>query len=401
MYLQRVMNDSVWHSLKLLFTGALLLFLINNYFGFDNALTVGEIDRWQVLLHLHSGSIGWITLSAIGIAIWVLTGDRVVDAAYERRVRMLVWAAIIAFAGYVPSFGLAFSRPSGPLVALLPIFGAVSVLVLWAATVFAFGELKNQSPTSTVHVLASGALLTASIGATVGMLFGLERVLGPFLPIEGPDRVGAHAGMMDTYLFLVASAIVEWGLFGLSNRWTKTGLAQALFWMIAAALVPLAFFLNIVEQVLPIFGLLLLVGMGLFLFRVGRHAVTTMPSGAGIRSWSFFGTLWLVAYIGLFVYGVTQNFDFAVMPTWFGMIFAHVGFVGMMTNLIFGVVASRAQAGAGVMPWAEAAALWTTNLGIIAFAAGKIAADVRHGAWIMGIGVVLGVVMLLRRLQAS
>ncbi len=368
MYLQRVTNDSVWHSLKLLFTGALLLFLINIYFGFDNVLTVGEIDRWQVLIHLHGGSVGWITLSAIGIAIWVLTGDRVVDGAYERRVRMLVWAAIIAFAGYVPSFGLAFSRPSGPLVAILPLFGALSVAVLWAATIFAFGELKRQTPTSTVHILASGALLTAAVGGTVGMLFGLERVLGPFLPLEaGEDRVGAHAGMMDTYLFLVASAIVEWGLVGLSKRWTKAGLAQALCWMIGAVLVPIAFFLDIVDQVLPIFGMLLLVGMVIFLARVGRHALTALPSGAGIRSWSFFGTIWLVLYIGLFIYGVSQDFDFAVMPVWFGMVFAHVGFVGMMTNLLFGVVASRAQAGAGVMPWAEAATLWTLPLGSRSF----------------------------------
>lgn len=401
MYLHRVSNDSVWHSLKILFTGALLLFLINIALGFDNAMTTGDIDRWQVLMHLHGGSIGWITLCAIGIAIWVMTGARSVDGAYEQTVRRLVWAAIIAFGGYVPAFGLAFSRPSGPLVALLPTFGALSVLVLWAATVFAFGRLKDQAPTSTVHVLAAGALLTAAIGGTVGMLFGLERLLGEFLPIEGVDRIGAHAGMMDTYLFLVASAIVEWGLFGLGNRWTKAGLAQAICWMVAAALVPIAFFLGVVDQVLPIFGILLLVGMIIFLVRVGWRAVTAMPSGTGIRSWSFFGTLWLVSYIGLFVYGVTQNFDFAVMPAWFGMVFAHVGFVGMMTNLLFGVVASRAQAGAGVMPWAEAAALWTTNLGIVAFAAGKISADVRHGAWIMGLGVVLGVVMLLRRLQAS
>jgi hypothetical protein len=73
MYLQRVKNDSVWQSLKILFMGSLLIFLINIYFGFDNSLTVCDIDRWQSLIHLHSGSVGWITLSTIGFAIWVLT----------------------------------------------------------------------------------------------------------------------------------------------------------------------------------------------------------------------------------------------------------------------------------------------------------------------------------------
>ena len=64
MYLPRVKNDSVWQSLKFLFLGSLLIFLINNLFGFNNALTVGAIPRWIVLIHLHAGSIGWITLSA-------------------------------------------------------------------------------------------------------------------------------------------------------------------------------------------------------------------------------------------------------------------------------------------------------------------------------------------------
>src|SRR3989304_7109304 len=206
MYLPRVKNDSVWQSLKILFMGSLLIFLINIYFGFDNALTVGEIPRWQVLIHLHGGSIGWITLSAIGIAIWVLTGQREVSPAYEGRVRSLTWAAVIVFAGYVPTFGLAFSRPSGFLVGLLPVFGASAVIVLWVSAIFALAQLRNQDVTTTVHVLAAMALLVAAVGATVGMLLGLERAIGRFLPLPEVDRVGAHAGMMDTYLFLIASA---------------------------------------------------------------------------------------------------------------------------------------------------------------------------------------------------
>ncbi len=401
MYLQRVKSDSVWQSLKILFIGALLIFLINIYFGFDNALTVGEIDRWQTLIHLHGGSIGWITLSAIGIAIWVVTGERNVDADYESRVRTLVWAAILIFAGYVPSFGLAFSRPSGFLVTLLPIFGAGSVLVLWVAAIYAFSQFKHQPVVTTVHFLAAGALLTGAIGATVGMLLGLERVIGEFLPLPAGDRVGAHAGMMDTYLFLVASAIIEWSTRKEEKRWTWPGLLQALLWMVAAALVPLGFFLNIVEQILPIFGLMLLVGMVIFLVRYAWRALVNLPRGAGVTSWTFFGALWLIVYMGLFLYAVSAGPDFSALPAWFFATFAHAGFVGMMTNLIMGVVASRGQAGTGVLRWGEAAALWTINLGILVFLGLKIAADVRLGAIVMGVGVLLGVFVLFRRLQAS
>jgi hypothetical protein len=401
MYLQRVKSDSVWKSLKILFMGSLLIFLINIYFGFNNALTVGEINRWQILIHLHGGSIGWITLSAIGIAIWIVTGQRDVDPAYESRVRTLVWAAVLIFAGYVPSFGLAFSRPSGFLVTLLPIFGAGSVLVLWVAAIFAFAQFKHQPVVTTVHFLAAGALLTAAIGATVGMLLGLERVIGEFLPLPASDRVGAHAGMMDTYLFLVASTIVEWALRKGETRWGWAGLLQALLWMVGAALVPIAFFLNIVEQVLPIFGLMLLVGMVIFLARFGWRALAKLPRGAGVTSWAFFGTLWLIIYMGLFMWAVSTGGDFNVLPAWFFGVFAHAGFVGMMTNLLMAVVASRGQAGAAVLPWGEPAALWTINLGIVVFLGLRIAADIRIGAIIMGIGVLLGVFTMFRRLQAS
>lgn len=404
MYLQRVKNDSVWQSLKILFTGALLIFLINIYFGFDNALTVGDIDRWQMLIHLHGGSVGWITLSAIGIAVWLFTGQRDVDAAYASRVRSMVWASVLIFACYVPSFALAFSRPSGFLVALLPFFGAGAVFMLWVAAIWAFRQFGKQPVLTTVHLLSAGALLTAAIGATVGMLLGLERAIGQFLPLPPGDRVGAHAAMMDTYLFLVAACIIEWAIRKEETRWRWPGLAQALLWMVGASLVPLAFFLNIVDQILPIFMLMLVLGMIIFLARYGWRALASVSVRPGMRAWAFFGAIWLVVYMGLFLYLISLiggGADFSQFPPWLAPTFAHAGFVGMMTNLLMGVVASRAQASAGVWPWAEPASLWAINLGLLAFISLKIAADIRHGAIIMGLGVLLGVVTMLRRLQAG
>ncbi len=401
MYLPRVKNESVWRSLKILFMGTLFIFLINILFGFDNSFRTGEIARWQTLVHLHAASIGWITLSAIGIAIWVVTGTRDVDAGYERFVRNLTWAAVIIFALYVISFGLAFSRPSGFLVALLPIFGSLSVLTLWVSAVFAFGQFRKQPVVTTVHFLIAGALLTAAIGATVGMLLGLERVIGEFLPLPPGDRVGAHAAMMDTYLFLVASAIVEWALRKEETRWSWPGLLQALLWMVGAALVPLAFFINMVDQILPLFGMMLILGMVIFLVRYGWRALVHLPRGRGIKSWSFFGTIWLILYLLFFLWVVSSGADFEALPFWFGALFVHIGFVGMMTNLLMGVVASRAQDGANVMSWGEPAAFWTINLGLLAFFILKISADIRVGAAVMGIGILLGVFTMFRRLRAS
>ncbi|NIV40458.1 MAG: hypothetical protein GWN58_66980, partial [Anaerolineae bacterium] len=93
----------------------------------------------------------------------------------------------------------------------MPIFGALAVLVLWVSAFYAISQLGQQTGVTPAQILITGALLVAAIGATVGMLLGLERVIGQFLPLpQGEDRVGAHAGMMDTYLFLVASSMIEW-----------------------------------------------------------------------------------------------------------------------------------------------------------------------------------------------
>ncbi len=402
MIVNRVRNDSVWSSLRILFIGSALLFLINNYFGFTNSLTVGEIPRANLLIHLHAGSIGWITLSAIGVAIWVLTGDREVSPAYESRIRRLVWAAVIVFALYIPNFWLAFSRGSGTLLSLLPIFGAAAVIVLWISAIYALNQLRNQSVMTTVQILAAGALLVAAIGATVGMLLGMERAIGRFLPLPEGDRVGAHAGMMDTYLFLVAAAIIEWFTTeDRKERWSIAGLIQGLAWAVGASLVPIAFFTNSVPVLLPVFLLLLLIGMVIFLVRMAWRAVLAGPVAEGGKSWAFFGTIWLVVFMGLFLFAVSQGPDMAAMPSWFGAVFVHSGFVGMMTNLLLAVLAARAWSSRDVLSWGEPTAMWLINLGLLVFFALKIAMDVRLGAIVMGVGVVLGVITMLLRLRAS
>jgi hypothetical protein len=402
----RVRNDGVWQSLKILFMGTALIFLISVYFGFDNSLTSGEIPRWQILIHLHGGSVGWITLSAIGFAIWVLTGNRDVSESYEQRVRWLVWAAVIIFGGYVPTFGLAFSRSGGFLVALLPIFGISAVIVLWVTTVYALRQLRHQPTLTTVHLLAAGALLVAAVGATVGAMLGLERLIGRFLPIAAAlaeDRVGAHAAMMDTYLFLLAGAIIEWFMSkGPEQRWSWAGLAQGLAWTIGAILVPIAFFLNLLDAVLPLFGLLLLLGLVLFLVRVAWRAIRTGPKAEGVQPWVFFGTLWLIVYMVLFLYAVVgTGGDFSVLPGWFFALFAHSAFVGMMTNLLMGVQSARAWSARQVLSWGEPAALWIMNLGLLVFVALQIAADIRLGAMVMGIGILLGIFTMLYRLRSA
>jgi len=399
--MQGVKNEAVWGHTRTLFLGSALLFLINIFFGFDNALTVGPLPRWQMLIHLHGGSIGWITLSLIGIAVWLFTGQREVSESYARGIRTLARVSIPVFGAYIISFGLAFSLRG--FFVLLPIFGTASMLLIWVAAIFALRQLRHQPVVTTVHVLAAGGLLVAAIGATMGVMLGLERVAGQFLPIVGEDRVGVHAGMMDTYLIIVAGAIVEWFVSkDPGGRRTWAGVAQGVAWSVAAILVPVAYLTNALAVLLPMFVLLLFVGLVIFMVRIGWRGLTTSPLGHGPKPWAFFGTFWMVVFVGLFIWAATAFVeDFSLAPTWFFAVFAHAAFVGTMTNLLLGVFSARTQEARGVMAWGEPAARWLINLGLLAFFALKIASDTRLGAIVMGIGVLLGVFTMLRRLLAS
>ena len=125
------------------------------------------------------------------------------------------------------------------------------------------------------------------------------------------------------------------------------------------------------------------------------------PRRGGVKAWAFFGTIWLVIYVGLFIYLAATLPMGLDLPVWIFAVFVHAGFVGMMTNIILGVDAARTADSAHVLSWGESAAMWLINLGMLVFFVLKITSDTRLGAIAMGIGVLLGVVTMILRLRAS
>jgi SAM-dependent methyltransferase len=394
----RVKNEAVWGQIRLLFLASGVLFLANIYFGFDNALTVGFIPRWQILVHLHAGTLGWITLSAIGLMLWFLTGEREVTDAYARWVRAFTWTAVAVFAGYVISFGLAFGL-GRPFIILMPIFGVSSSLVIWTAAIFSLTELRQQPVLTNTQLLITAGLIVAAIGSTMGVLLGLEYLVGFFIP--GSDRIGSHAAVMDGYLFLVVAALVEYFLGkGRSQRWTWAGLALALVWGFSGILVIPGLLFGSTLGLL--FAPLLLLGLIIFMARSGWRAFRHNPFGDGPQRWLFFGVLWAILW-GLFFFtiGAIYAQNIGAVPEWVGVVIQHLGFVGTMTNLLLGVYALRSRDAGYLFSGVETAALWLINLGLPVFFALDILADVRWGALVMGVGVLLGVLVMIVRLLLS
>jgi hypothetical protein len=380
--------------LKTLFIGALLLFLVNITLGFVNALTTGGLPRWQMLTHLHAGTIGWITLSVIGVAVWLFTGGRDVSRDYVNRIRLLVWAGVLVFAGYVASFGVGFYL-AGDAMYFLPLFGTLASVVIWAATVFVLLQSRNQPVLTTAHVLVMAALVTASGGALMGILAGLEQAFGAFLPIEPGSIIAAHRAPMEVYVYIAGAALVAWIVQGAEAArvgWGGKGLA--VLWPIAGLVFPVGVFLEFEPAFMVGFLLGLLVLPLLFIGLVGWRAFLTNPATPGVDAWAFFGTLGLLAFgvvffVGALVLGGAE---------WASPVMFHIFFVGMMTNLLFGVLSAGTEDARRLHQWAEPAAMWLLNIGLVVFVVLRIVSGVRHGAIIMGLGVLLGVVAMLYRL---
>ena len=394
----RIKNDQLWKQTRYLFLASAVLFLANIIFGFDNALSVGTIPRWQELVHVHAGTLGWVTLSILGLAIWAFTGQREVSRAYVRRVTALIWVGILGFGGYIATFGLAFAL-GRPWFYLMPVFGITSSLVIWAGAIYSLVQLRRQPVVTSLHLLLTTGLLVAALGSTMGVLLGLEYVVGFFIP--GQDRIGVHAGVMDGYLLLAAASVIE--IFVRKSpqaRWNLSGLLLCLAWGISTIFAIIALLFNIMPLIMMAVPLLLL-GLLILVVRGGWRAIATNPFGRMPRPWAFFGTLWTVFWGAFFAWLIVSFADnFAAIPSWVGVVFAHAAFVGMMTNLLLGAYSLRTQAVAGLLARAEPAAMWLINLGLLAFFALKLAADIRLGAIVMGVGVLLGLgVMVLRLLS--
>src|SRR5213592_2793278 len=93
------------------------IFALTALLGLTNATKIfGDLDRNTLLTHLHSGTLGWITMGVIGIAIWIFGGS---GSTLARNVMI----SAVATAAYVLAFW------SGNFQARA-IFGTIKLLVV-------------------------------------------------------------------------------------------------------------------------------------------------------------------------------------------------------------------------------------------------------------------------------
>lgn len=391
MVLPRLHDTEVWRAVRLLYLGSGVVFAATVGLGIANAL-MDSISRGQVLAHFHSGSIGWVTLSVIATTIWLYTGPRPVGQGHRNAAWLLAGLGIVAATGYVAAFALAFN--GGPTW-MLPLFGVPMGLVIVGALAFALVQRRHQEVLTTPHLLLLGALLVASLGATMGVLIGLSHagIVHAFPEAEGVDIVGAHAGPMDMYLALAFGAIVELLVLKEHGRWTRPGMTQMGLGVVSGFLTSLGLYTGFVMPLAPLAMLMFLAAFGFFVARVGWRAIATNPLAGGRAVPTFWGGLFFPVYIVFFVAAVALFFiPGNPMPHAVGVALVHVIFIGMATNLLLALRStfpSNSGAAGGVSDKVLGAGAWLLNLGILAFFAGEFLAQRKEGAFVMAAGVLI------------
>jgi hypothetical protein len=389
------------------FQYGLAIFTLTALLGLANATQVfGALDRNALLTHLHSGTLGWITMGVIALTVWVFGG---------RDMNMAVRLSALATAAYV----LAFWSGNFPARA---IFGLAMLAVVYGWWWFAFsrglGDGFGSFDIPKLSVLFG--LTTLVIGSTLGVIVQVILATGGTAPTS-PDLVGAHASAQTGgYLVLVAAGFIEWQLTGGGKR-SNLGLIQiALLFsggiILAVSLLLAAQLGEQAAQALPgIATLLTLAGTVLVAVRLGRAAMGVSWTGGPLRHAAIAIAFLLIAVVEQAV--LVQQFiaaqgDFTKVSI--GLLHAldHSYFIGLMTNLLFGAILLYGANGSRAWAWADNVIFWGLNLGAAAFIVVLLTAGSGEGARpfthpvsftapIMGLSALLGIATFLTRLQGS
>lgn len=391
------------------FQYGLIIFTLTALLGLANATQLfGTLDRNTLLTHLHSGTLGWITMGVIGIAIWIFARER-------EDLFAPVMLSALTTAAYVMAFW------SGVFI-LRGVFGLAELAVIVYWWWFVYTRAQAQGGIGRLDIPKLSVVLgltTLVIGSTLGVIVQVFLATGTAVPTD-VDLVGAHAtAQTGGYLVLVAAGFAEWQLTGGGKRSTL-GLVQVYLLFVGGLVLSvsllLASFLGpALSQALPgIATLMKLAGIGIVAVRFGRAAIAApWMVTTGTRHIAIavpFLALATVLEAILVQQFISSQGDFTKISI--GLLHAldHAYFIGLMTNILFGAILVTSADRPRLWPWADHVIFWGLNVGAAAFIAVLLIAGSGEGAKpfthpvsfvapIMGLAALLGIATYLMRLM--
>jgi hypothetical protein len=368
-----------------LYLVAMAVFLVTIVIGILNGADAVEFDRNAILTHVHSGTVGWLSLTIVASSFLLF---RAADRRLMLALAILVPVYVLAFF----SGNFAFRAISG--VALL---AAIGWLLWWTWTTYLAGE--RSLPGLAIAL----AITTFAYGAVVGTLIQLALALE--VAILPGDTIGAHAGAMTFgYLVLAAMGFIEWRILGTRGLPTL-GVVQIGALFAGGMVISLALLAGAEQIGGMIYLLTQVVAVVLFAIRIWPRALGrswTAPDPArhfGIASLWAVGALLLFMYI-VFVFITAENPDDpAAFPLNVLIASDHAVYIGVITNIVLGLLSLLFLRGRAPA-WMTQVVFWGVNLGLAVFVVGLIVdtAEIKRiGAPVMGITLLAALGLLAWR----
>ncbi len=365
---------------------AMLIFVLTVTIGILNGTDLVKFGHNQLLAHVHSGTLGWITLSIFAGAAWVLGADSVP--------RLLVWLSVLSVAFYVVVFWMGNAS-------LRPVAGTLMLVMIFWFTIWAF-SVSDRGSMSVTRFSMLLSLLTLCLGGIFGVLLGL-RLAG--MADWVPDGVAtAHpATMVAGYLILAGTALAEQLLGGSgAETMTKPGMWQAILLFGGG----LALAIGVLTNIQPILMLNLVGevgGVGFVVVRLWKPVMNAGWGSSGPKRHAAAAVLFLIPAILLLAYVIVMGapVNFANIPQGYFLALDHMIFIGVLTNSIFGIILLVTAQRRDVAAAADHVVFWGINLGLIAFALGLLLDQAmlkRIGTPVMGLSILLGLAVGAMRL---
>ncbi len=382
-------------EIALLFQAALAIFIFTVVVGILNGTDIVDFDQKTILTHVHTGTLGWLTLSVFASCLWLFGQGQPVSPLMEWAARLLSYAAVAAFLAYNYAFLTTYDtlRPTIGGFALAAITG----FLVWVAV------RSRQVELTTPHLGILAAVATSVVGGILGVLLGIELATGDdVLPDGGED---AHpATMVIGFLIPVGMALAEWAFsWPQPQRASRLGSAQMASPFAGGVLVAA----GLLVDATPLIVLSLpfeLAGVAIFARRMWPYFREVDWLKRSKDRLATVGAFSIAINIALFVYLVAANQgDVDKAPEHEILALDHVMFIGVMTNSILALLMAACSERLDVWPAADHLVFWGMNVGLAGFALGlffDVTELKRMFTPIMGAALLLAVATFTVRLQA-
>jgi len=395
---------------RVTFMGALLLFVATIVIGILNGIDVWEPEHDTLITHVHAGTLGWITLGVSGIALLMFSRDRNISPDEVNRARTMAWAMVGAITLYVAAF-LAGDTIFDDRIQR-PIAGTLLLVVVVWFFVWLLGANNAYGSSSPARLGIVLSWISLIVGAVFGIILGLFISNGevPGLSDDVAARVAdAHPpAMLIGFLLLAAFATIEWLLHDDKSS-TRPATIQMWLLFVAGIVINIAFVAGRDDELAGPANLLMIVATFMLLWRSRRELMPDGWRGAGAGAFHRIAALALVGALALLTilisWLVADKIDFdALTESQEGLLlsFDHSMFIGVMTNVLFGVLAVHLATSRTAL--ANRVLLWGVNLGFVGFAVGLLTttqALKRISTPILGAALLYGIAIYFMELRSE